>query len=670
MSFQPGFVFGDYRVEAILGRGGMGKVYKVRNLLSDRVDAMKVLLPDLTEHPDLVDRFLREIKIQASLHHPNIAALYTAIRLGKELVMIMELVDGVTLEAMIQQGVIEYGDAIGLFDQVLQALVYAHELGVTHRDIKPANIMVTANGTVKLMDFGIARTTDKRLTATGIFVGSLHYMSPEQIRGVTPDARSDIYSLGLTLYEAVTGTRAIQGDSDFAIMSAHLEKVPRNPVEINSAIPPALGSVILRAIDKQPEKRFQSATEFLSALNDLKREPQMKPTGTFLTTVRIALEQKQLQVSAQRTAELGEVDSTPTVTRLAPGTASPSAGTAPPVPATASPVQPRNRTALWVGAAVAAALAVGFTAKTMLINSPASNTIARNAVPESGSQTAAPAQIKPAESAPADKPHTVAPERVSTYHSPSREGEERKSAPQQAMPALSAASHMEAVPPPPQVAVRSATPALSAPTPSIPIPAPPAVTETKPSAQDEWQRVASTNSVAAIEDYLRKNPGTPFGQQARAKAEALEWDAVRSSKDPAALLAFRNKYPSGPHAEQAAGAAEKLDSEASQHGIREALSRYQNAYGGRDSTAVKAAWPTLSGDDLKKIESFFKATKAAQMKLEPAGETKVRGDTASVPCTRSIVAQMKDGSKQTPPVQRVTVQLKKFGSTWAITSIE
>src|SRR5580692_409102 len=201
MNLQIGSAIGDYQVVGILGAGGMGKVYKVRNVISDRVEAMKVLLPDLVTEADLADRFLREIKVQASLEHPNIASLHTAVRQDNQLLMLMEFVDGVTLEQRLKQGPLPVEEAVNYICQVLSALEYAHSRGVIHRDIKPANMMLTPAGVVKLMDFGIAKaSTDHKLTMTGTTMGSLYYMSPEQIQGAAGlDARADLYSVGVSM---------------------------------------------------------------------------------------------------------------------------------------------------------------------------------------------------------------------------------------------------------------------------------------------------------------------------------------------------------------------------------------------------------------------------------------------------------------------------------------
>ncbi|MBI1896355.1 MAG: protein kinase [Acidobacteria bacterium] len=271
MSFQVGDRVGDYEIIQVLGAGGMGEVYKVRNIISERIEAMKVLLPNLVGEPELADRFLREIKVQASLDHPHIAALHTAQRAGSQILMIMEFVEGVTVEQMLHSGTIPLDRGIRYVRDTLSALSYAHARGVVHRDLKPANMMVTPDGVVKLMDFGIAKmAADRRLTQTGRTVGSLYYMSPEQIQGVVDlDARSDLYSLGVTLYEIVTGRRPFQGDSDYSIMAAHLNSAPVPPIEVDPRLPQALNDVILMSISKDPAQRFQSADAMAAALDSV-----------------------------------------------------------------------------------------------------------------------------------------------------------------------------------------------------------------------------------------------------------------------------------------------------------------------------------------------------------------------------------------------------------------
>jgi eukaryotic-like serine/threonine-protein kinase len=267
---------GDYEILGELGKGGMGRVYKVRNVISDRVEAMKVLLPDLAGQKDLADRFLREIKMLASLDHPNIAALRTAFTAENQLVMIMEYVEGETLAARVERGPVPVPDALKYMDDALAALSYAHKRNIIHRDVKPSNMMVTPHGLLKLMDFGIARSgNDKNLTVTGTALGSLNYMSPEQIQGGAVDARSDIYSLGIALYEILTGKQPFKRDSDFAIMAAHMKEIAQRPIELRPDMPQGLNDIIVMAIAKDPAQRFQTADAFRGALGSVRESLAM-----------------------------------------------------------------------------------------------------------------------------------------------------------------------------------------------------------------------------------------------------------------------------------------------------------------------------------------------------------------------------------------------------------
>ncbi len=260
---------GDYEIVEILGQGGMGQVYKVKNVLSERIEAMKVLLPNMEGDSDLAERFLREIKVQAAFDHPNIAKLYTALRSSNQLLMVMEYVEGVSLEKMLAKGPLLVGEAVNYAGQVLDALGYAHGRGVVHRDIKPANIMITPSGNIKLLDFGIAHMSNSNLTQVGTTVGSLFYMSPEQVKGGPADPRSDLYSLGIVLYEMVTGKRPFTGDSASAIMTAHLQQTPVAPNDMVPWVLGPLNEIILMAVAKDTQARFQSAAAFRNALQNV-----------------------------------------------------------------------------------------------------------------------------------------------------------------------------------------------------------------------------------------------------------------------------------------------------------------------------------------------------------------------------------------------------------------
>lgn len=274
MAFEPGQKIGDYEVVAKLGAGGLGVVYEVQHVISQRREAMKILLPDQMGTPEMVERFHREVQTLARLNHINIAQLHTAFYNGEQLAMVMELIQGETLRERRQRADTTLSQVLHYAAQVLDALVYAHALGVVHRDIKPSNIMITANEVVKLLDFGIALTGQGReLTQAGYLLGSVSYMAPEQLSGNKATPRSDIYSVGVLLYELLTGVLPITGATTYEIMMNHVQKAPVPPHQLAPQIPPGLSHAVMRALEKDPGLRFSSAAEFLAAL----RSPATTP---------------------------------------------------------------------------------------------------------------------------------------------------------------------------------------------------------------------------------------------------------------------------------------------------------------------------------------------------------------------------------------------------------
>ena len=258
-----GQLVGNYKIEAKLGEGGMGAVYKGVDTMLDREVAIKALRPELASQTSVVERFRSEAVTLAKLNHPNIAALYTMFRQGEELYMVLEFVRGETLDTIIQKrGAMPAGEAIPVFCQVLDGINHAHELGVVHRDIKPANIMLTENGKLKVLDFGIARLLGSaRMTRAGNIIGTLEYMAPEQVKGQETDGRSDIYALGMMLYEVLTGRLPFETENEFELMKLQTEAMPPNPRSINPAIPEEVDAAIMRAVQKNPDERFQTAGE-------------------------------------------------------------------------------------------------------------------------------------------------------------------------------------------------------------------------------------------------------------------------------------------------------------------------------------------------------------------------------------------------------------------------
>ena len=269
MAWLPGTRVGSYEIVGALGDGGMGEVFRVRHLISERMEAMKVLLAASSANKEMLDRFTREIRVLAALNHPNIAALHTAFHHEGQLVMVMECVEGMDLRRTLEMG-ITLSQAVAYTRQVLTALEYAHSSGVIHRDIKPSNIMVTPDGRVKVLDFGLALgVPDARLTTTGALVGSMHYIAPELVSGGAHDARSDLYALGVTLYEMITGRLPIEGTSYAQVIGGLLMQSPVSPSQVNRMIPPEVSSVVMKSLAKERQERWQTASEFLRALDAL-----------------------------------------------------------------------------------------------------------------------------------------------------------------------------------------------------------------------------------------------------------------------------------------------------------------------------------------------------------------------------------------------------------------
>jgi len=304
MRMIGGVVLEHYLIEEVLGQGGMSVVYKGRHELTGQEVALKILPPELAAHAQVKSRFLEEAKALAALDHPNIVHLYNFGEDNGCFVLAMQFVKGQTLERLIwSSGRLDWRLACRIGIDTLKALEYAHAQGIVHRDMKPSNILVRASdGAATVMDFGIAKmTTSSRLTATGQTMGTVRYMSPEQVRGQPVDRRTDIYSFAISLYESLVGDTPFDGETHFEIMTKHLGEAPKPPSSHGVELPAALEAILMAGMAKNPDDRPHTAAEFQVVLEKV-LEGQVVPE---IASITRAVKPSQLKTTAAAKAGAG-----------------------------------------------------------------------------------------------------------------------------------------------------------------------------------------------------------------------------------------------------------------------------------------------------------------------------------------------------------------------------
>lgn len=269
---------GRYEITELIGVGGMANVYKAKDLIDDITVAIKILKDEFSTNEEFIRRFKNESKAIAALSHPNIVKVFDVIYSESVPAIVMEYIDGITLKQYIErEGMIKWKESVHYTVQILRALQHAHDKGIIHRDIKPQNVMLLQDGTIKVMDFGIARFARfETKTLTDNVIGSVHYISPEQACGDIIDQKADIYSVGVILFEMLTGKLPFDADAAVSVVMMQVNKTPRRPRELNATIPEGLDEIVMRAMQKNPSNRYQSAAEMLRDIDEFKKNPSIQ----------------------------------------------------------------------------------------------------------------------------------------------------------------------------------------------------------------------------------------------------------------------------------------------------------------------------------------------------------------------------------------------------------
>lgn len=318
---------GRYELADVIGSGGMSTVFRAHDLRLSRDVAIKILHPQFSTDADFIERFDQEAEFAASLSaHPNIVSIFDVGQDGDLHYIVMEIIDGRNLKDLIRaEAPISVDRTFAIGEAIASALAFAHQRGLVHRDIKPQNILVSRDGTVKVTDFGIARSSgSSQITRTGMVMGTAHYLSPEQAQGKPAEAPSDIYSLGVVLFEMLTGSLLFDADNPLGVAMKHVHEQPASPNRLNPNVSPGAASVVLRALNKAPEDRYRSAAEFGLAMQQ--RQLPDREQSTLMQPIAPAVTRASTPVTQQTT-----------VVRQPPG-----GGSVPPAPPTGPSSGPPN----------------------------------------------------------------------------------------------------------------------------------------------------------------------------------------------------------------------------------------------------------------------------------------------------------------------------------------
>jgi hypothetical protein len=631
-----------------LGGGGMGVVYKATDLRLDRFVALKFLPASLDSGEEWKKRFTQEAKAASSLDHPNICTIHQiGLTDDGQMFIVMGYYPGETLTTKIERGPLPARDAVKFAIQAAAGLVKAHSSGIVHRDIKPANIIVTTDGVLKILDFGLALLAeDTRITLPGSRLGTPAYMSPEQAQGAAVDHRTDIWSLGVVLYEMISGKHPFKGTYDVAIIYSVINEDPEPIEQSASDAPVEIHPIITRALSKDPGGRYQTVQEMLTDLEHLAN--------------RLAAGAPTLQIPR---AEPKRTVNKPLVAGVAAALAIAAAA------------------GLYFGlAGDGADTTVQQTAQVAPPAAPESPTAGEGPDQETAAP-AAPSETQTVQTAPLS---ATAPSRaVAEPKAPVRR-QEAAAAP------LETARRPTSSPSPDPNEAREATagappPGVTAPEPAPPrsVPPEPRFVETRPAPPPEaapkgqesteladWARVRDSTDVTALAAFLNKYPTGTLRQEAFGRMEDLKWALARSAGTPAALREFLREFPGGRHSADAESLVRKLEEASSDSAaVLAAIQRLADAYQQRSPDAVKAVWPDLSEAQAAAIGNSLRNARAVKYVLRPVGDPEITNGTAKVACKRSLQFEFAQGAQQ--PVQdEVSITLRKRGAAWLIENVQ
>ena len=653
-----GHTISHYEVTEQLGQGGMGVVYKARDLRLGRFVAMKFLPRAVDALEEDKQRFILEARAASALDHPNICTIHEIDETEDgQMFIVMGYYQGETLREKVTGGPLPMREALDFAKQTCRGIGKAHREKIVHRDIKPANIIVTTEGVVKILDFGLARLSGHtQISRPGMRLGTASYMSPEQAKGDPLDHRTDIWAFGVVLYELLSGRRPFEGTHDLAVIYSVVNDDPEPLRDISTTVPAALENIVIKALSKDPDDRYDSIDDVLADLEGVVPEDDSEVTRSIPA------------------AEIADF----------------------------SPIKPEKKSKLPFAAAAAVAVGVAAALGYFLTTDSASVDTASAppelTLPDEGAASAAPGApfaTSPAEGESAAPPPTAEPPRPV----------ERASAAEPPPIPRAAASRTEPVPPPAASAPATVPaaveqpPAAAAPEAGDEAaesisqarvggpPTQPAVAEpTNGRVQEltDWTSIRDSTDIAAFEEFLAKHPEGTLRREAEGRIDDLAWQQARGAGTSDAVSEYLGRYPDGGHVAEARSLLAELKPPAApqpelqprslvvevseEDRIKVVLRDLGRAYEAKDINRVRALWPGLTSEQGSRLAGSFKVARSIGYELETLGPPAIESDEASIRCRR-IVRYSDDRGDRKPVESEVTVKLRKRDSQWLIHSI-